>query len=314
MSIQQFLNIKTPLLKKKPLLIIEDDDNKLNKLINLLEPYKNNEFLPINIIDSMIINTFTSCSILHEYTSYHKIIKIKIEDLLSAPITNWQYNRPADLTRCFDIARYVYNSKNCIDTMLYLSFNNKKQTFDIIDGIHRYTSLKMIREHNSKQLDLITPSEFGNNNDAKWLYDSYIICNIRINASDGELIELFKSLNKSNPIPELYIRDTNKDKKDIIETIVNNWQIKYKSHFSSNNKPNKPNINRDRFIDLLEIIYDKYKITEQNNLLLEQILERTNTNICFNVPKKLSQNIKDKCSNTGCWLFIYDIDKLVKMI
>ena len=302
--------------QKRSFLIIEDGDkyDKIDKLSKLLEPYKNNEFLPINIINPVITNIFTTCNILHEYTNYHKIIKIKIEDLLSSPITNWQYNRPPDLARCFDIAKYIYNSKNNIDTMLYLSFNNKKQAFDIIDGIHRYTSLNLIKEQNSKQLDLITPSDFGNNNDAKWLYDSYIICNIRINTSDGELIELFKSLNKSNPVPDLYIRDTNKEKKDIIEGITNNWIVKYNSHFSSNNKPNKPNINRDRFIDLLDAVYDKYKITEENKLLLEQILERTNTNIYYNIPKKISEKIREKCSNTGCWLFIYNIDKLINMM
>ena len=290
--------------------IIEDD----NELDNLLEPYKNNEYLPINIIDTLINIIFNSIKILHEYSPYHKIIKVKITDLLFAPITNWQYNRPADLVRCNDIARYIYNSKKCVDTMFYLSFNNKKRSFDVIDGIHRFTSLKIIKEHNSKPLDLLTPCEFGNNCDAKWLYDSYIIAGIRINASDSELIDLFKSLNKSNPIPELYIRDTNKDKRDIIETIANNWQIKYKSHFSSNSKPNKPNINRDRFIDLLDILYDKFHITEENKIKLEQILDKTNTNILYNLPRKLSQNTKEKCSISGCWLFIYNNDELLKIM
>jgi hypothetical protein len=290
--------------------IIEDD----NELDNLLEPYKNNEYLPINIIDKLINIIFISCKILHEYSSYHKIIKVKITDLLCAPITNWQYNRPADLVRCNDIARYIYNSKKCVDTMFYLSFNNKKRSFDVIDGIHRFSSLKIIKEYNLKPLDLLTPSEFGNNCDAQWLYDSYIIANIRINASDSELIDLFKSLNKSNPIPELYIRDTNKDKRDIIETIANNWQIKYKSHFSSNSKPNKPNINRDRFIDLLDILYDKFHITEENKIKLELILDKTNTNILYNLPRKLSQSTKEKCSNSGCWLFIYNNDELLKIM
>ena len=270
--------------------------------------------MPINIIDKLIKTSFDSCEILHSYSSYHKIIKIKISDLLSAKITNWKYNRPPDLTRCFDIARYVYLSQNVIDTMLYLSFNNINQSFEIIDGIHRYTSLKIIKNENSKQLDLLTPSEFGNNNDAKWLYDSYIILNIRINATEGDLIELFKSLNKSNPIPDLYIRDVNKDKREIIEAVSNNWQIKYKSHFSSNNKPNKPNINRDRFIDLLEKIYDKYSITNENKQLLDELLQRTNTNILYNLPKKLSNTIKEKCVGTGLWLFIYTPEELIKMI
>lgn len=312
MSIQQFLN-KKPVLKRH-LLIVEEEEDDANSLREILEPYKQNELLPIHILNKLLSYSFKSCEILHEYTAYHKIIKIKIGHLLSAKITNWKYNRPADLTRCFDIARYVYGSKNVIDTMVYLSFNNQKQSFDVIDGIHRYTALKIIKDANSKELDLITPSEFGNNNDAKWLYDSYIILNIRMNASDGDLIELFKSLNKSNPIPDLYIRDANKDKRDIIETVSNNWQVKYKSHFSSNNKPNKPNVNRDRFIDLLEMIYDKYKITSENKFLLEELLQRTNTQISFNVPRKLSPAIKEKCSKSGLYLFIYTIDELAKLV
>ena len=309
MSITQFLNSKN--LKKVSLIIEEDDSNNLE---GLLEPYKKNEYLPVNIIDKLIKTTFESCEILHSYSSYHKIIKITVSDLLSAKITNWKYNRPPDLTRCYDIARYIYISKNVVDTMLYVSFNNINQSFEIIDGIHRYTSLKIIKNENSKQLDLLTPSEFGNNNDAKWIYDSYIILNIRINTTEGELIELFKSLNKSNPIPDLYIRDINKDKREIIEAVSNNWQIKYKSHFSSNNKPNKPNINRDRFIDLLEKIFDKYNITNENKQLLDELLQRTNTNILYNLPKKLSNTIKEKCVGTGLWLFIYSPEELVKMI
>ena len=308
MSIQQFLN-KTPNSKR---LIIEEDE--IDDIHKLLEPYKNNELLPISVINNLLKYSFGSTEILHEYTAYHKIIKVKIADLLEAKITNWKYNRPADLTRCADIARYIYIKKNIVDTMLYLSFNNQTQSYDVIDGIHRYTSLKIIKEENAKQLDLITPSDFGNNNDANWLYESYILINIRINSSEGELIELFRSLNKSNPIPELYIRDLNQEKREIIEAVSNNWQVKYKSHFSSTNKPNKPNMNRDRFIDLLEIIYDKYNISNDNKYLLEELLQRTNTNILFNIPRKLSHPIKEKCSKTGLWLFIYTTEELVKMI
>ena len=301
--------------KKKPNIIIEED-TKSNSFIELLEPFRNQEYIPTNVINPIILSVFPSCEVLHEYSANHKIIKIKIEDLLSGPIMNWQYNRPPDMIRCNDIARYIYKSKTSIDTMLYLSFNNKTQAFDIIDGIHRYTSLKIIKEHNSKPLDLITPSDFGNNNDANWLFDIYIIINLRINALDGELIELFKNLNKSNPIPDLYIRDVNKDKKEIIEKIAKNWQTKYPSHFSSKSKPYKPNINRDRFIDLLEIVYDKYEINEEKKPLLENILERTNTNISYNVPRKIikTKSINEKCVETGCWLFIYTIDELVKMM
>jgi hypothetical protein len=292
---------------KKPNFIIEDYEE------NLLQPYINSEFIPNNIIRQAFILIIPSIEIVHEYSERHFISKIKVRDLLNTPITNWKYNRPPDKVRCEDIAKYIYLSKMPLDTMLYLNFNNKTRTFDIIDGIHRYTSLKIIQENNSS-LDFITPGDYGSNNDAKWLYDSYVILNVRFNSTEGETIELFKTLNKSNPIPDLYIRDLSREKRDTIEIVANNWQIKYKSHFSSNNKPNKPNINRDRFIDLLEKIYTKYNINDNNKITLEKILDRANSYISNNIPRKISHQIIDKCKATGCWLFIYTDEQLLKIV
>lgn len=302
-------DIKNFISKHKKKLVIEE-----NPLFELLEPHKKSEFIPNNIVNTLLSIIMPSSEIIHSYSERHMLIKIKINDLLNAPITNWKYNRPPDQIRCADIAKYIYLSKKPLDTMLYLSFNNNTQSFDIIDGIHRYTSLKILKENNSKPLNLIDPCDYGSNNDAVWLYQSYIILNIRFNAIESELIELFKNLNKSTPISDLYIRDFVKEKREIIENVANNWQVKYKSHFSSNNKPNKPNINRDRFIDLLQEIYLKYNINEDNKHLLEQVLDRANWEISNNIPPKLSETILEKCKSTGCWLFIYTNDKLLKII
>lgn len=304
MDIREFFS------NKKTKLIIEDDDSEIK---NLLEIYKTNDFIPNNIIQKVLSTLMPTAEIIHRYSERHFILKIKVNDLLTASITNWKYNRPPDMLRCSDISKYIYLSKTPLDTMLYLNFNNKTKSFDVLDGIHRYTSLKIIKEKNSS-LDFITPSDYGNNNDAGWLYESHIILNMRFNSTEGELIELFKTLNKSTPIPDLYIRDVVKEKRDIIENVANNWQVKYRSHFSSNNKPNKPNINRDRFIDLLEQIYNKYNINENNKNLLEEVLERANWNISVNIPLKLSETIVKKCKDSGCWLFIYSDDKLLKII
>ena len=317
MDIKQFFN------KKKTIeFIVKDTNNNNNSNSNtmesfnrLLEPYNTCDYISCDIITELMKSVMPSTEVVHSYTSCHKIIKVKISELLVAPIVNWQYNRPPDLTRCNDIARYHFFSKNIPDNMLYFSFNNKDKKFNVIDGIHRYTSLKIIKEQNSKPLDMITPGEFGNDNDAKWLYESYIIINIRFNATEGELIELFKALNKSAPIPELYIKDVKNEKRHIIETLANSWQIKYKEHFSSNNKPTKPNVNRDRFIDLLETLYDKHNINEENKSMLEQLLDDLNFQISHSpLPKGLTQNAQDKCAKSGCWLFIYKLDELLKMI
>jgi hypothetical protein len=278
-------------------------------LSSMLEPYKNNDTIPIQLIDPIILQIFKSSQICHNFSNTHKVVKITVKDLLNAPITNWKYNRPADPMRCPDIARYIYNSKKPIDTLIYLSFNNQTMSFDVIDGIHRYTALKLIFDK-TNNIDLNVENEFGDTNITDILYNSIILLCIRVNAVDSDLYELFKTLNKSNPIPELYIRDTPRDKKEVIESIASQWQHKYTTHFSSSLKPNKPNVNRDRFIDLLDHLYDKYKITIETKTILSKKLEIFNTNISNNISNKISQKICDKCSESGCWIFIKSIDDL----
>ena len=70
--------------------------------------------------------------------------------------------------------------------------------FRPFDGYLNYP-LKLIKTENSKAkpLDFITPLyqgdfEFGSNGDAHWLYNQYLLVNIRFNAVLGDLIEIFK--------------------------------------------------------------------------------------------------------------------------
>jgi hypothetical protein len=287
-------------------------------LESVLEPYKNNPYIPSGIIQNIIKETFPQHNILHNYSEYHKVVKILMSEFLCAPILNWKFNRPPDKTRCHDIAMDVYTSKNIVETMFYLSFNHLTSMYEILDGIHRYTALKIIQTQNSINLDLLhgdNTHTFGSNCDANWLYNSYVFVNIRFNSKEGELIDFFKTLNKSNPVPEIYIRDVGREKREIIESIVNEWQVKYNKHFSSNSKPNKPNVNRDRFIDLLDELYDRFQICLEKKHILQDKLNNYNTQILFNHnPKKLTQKIREKCSETNCWLFIYSCEELSKMI
>lgn len=302
--------------RKKPQMgsvdpFLEFQDEKPDTLHSLLEPYQSQEYLPIHIISKLVHVAFPSSSTLHSYSSEHVIIKVPIRELLNAPVMNWQYNRPADVPRCEDIAQYMAKSKKPVDTMIYMSFNNKKKSFDVVDGIHRYTALMIIKEK-SQHLDFISSNEFGG--DMTWLMNSYILLNLRFNATEEELIGLFKALNKSNPIPDLYVRDVAKDKKELVQSVAIKWQNRFKVHFSAAAKPNKPNINRDRFIDVLDAVYDKYHLTEETKEKLEQILERNNGHISQNIPKKLTQTIREKCEATGCWLFLYSAEELIKML
>jgi hypothetical protein len=275
---------------------------------------KGSEFIPNSIIPAIISHHFPSAEVIHSFNECHLLCKIPIHCILSGPIINWEYNRPPDMARCPDIARYMYRSRKPIDTMIYLTYKCAADTFEVLDGIHRVTALRILKAENEKPLDLISDGDFGSNNDADWIYKQYLIVNMRFNAVLGDLIEIFKTLNKSQNVPDIYIRDVAKEKRDIINAIANDWQIRFKKNFSSSANPIVCNTNRNKFVDLLDKLYDKYKITEATGNHLKQILEDANTRISFNVPLKLSLDARVKCKETGCYLFVYKNDKLEEFI
>ena len=300
--------------KSKKLLIFEDCDDDRDEYSISRKNYINSEYIPSNIISIVMKKFFPSSELILSYSENHGVYKILINDLLVDSVKNWIYNRPPDMGRCPDIARYIYNSKKSFDTMIYLSFSNKLEVFEVLDGIHRLTALKIIKEENSKPLELLCPGDFGSNNDATWLFKQYILVNIRFNSLQGELIEAFQNLNKSQAVPELYIRDFAKEKRDIIDTIANEWYVLYKRHFSSSSSPNIGNTNRNKFVELLDSLYEKYKIDSSNINKLINCLKKMNTKCSEKIPSKASADVRLKCRETGCFLFLYKNDVLLDKI
>jgi len=317
------MNTNTNTNKIKHSILLEFIESELETDVNaeqtkkykiMRDSFRNSEFVPNNMVSTIVSHHFKSAEILHSFNDNHSLYKIRISDLLQGKIENWQYNRPPDMSRCPDIARYMYKSRKPIDTMFYLTYNNIPDYFEVLDGIHRLTALRYLKTENSKQLDLISSNDFGSNNDADWIYSQYVIVNIRFNAFLGDLIEIFKTLNKSQTVPDIYIRDVAKEKRDIIEAVANEWQIKFKKHFSSSANPILGNTNRNRFVDLLDKIYDKYNISESRVHLFRQVLEDANTKISFSIPAKVSIDARVKSKDSGCYLFLYKNDKLEEYI
>lgn len=306
------LEKRTQKKNKQPMLfeIIEDND----PYTSARAPYVSSEYISPTIIPIIIKHFFNSSELVLSFSPIHSIYKIQIKDLLVSSVKNWTYNRPPDAIRCPDIARYIYNSRKPIDSMLFLSFNNTKEIFEVLDGIHRITALKIIKNENSKQLNLLEPSEFGSGNDANWLFEQYVLVNIRFNATFGELREVFENLNKSQTVPDLYIYDHAKEKRDIIDTIANEWMVKYKKHFTSSANPIGGNTNRNRFVELLDKLYEKHQINEKSCDDFRQILDNANKYISSNIPTKTSIDMRLKCKESGCYLFIYKNDKLEEII
>jgi hypothetical protein len=314
MTTLKFVNAKNK--AKKILIEFDENDERCNSDLYSISraPYVNSEFIPSNMISIVINHFFPSSELILSYSENHGVYKILIDDLLGDAIKNWTYNRPPDMERCPEIARYIYNSKKPFDTMIYLSFCNKTEVFEVLDGIHRLTALKIIKEENSKPLELLCPGEFGSDNNANWLFKQYILVNIRFNSTQGELIEVFKNLNKSQTVPELYIRDTSREKRDIIDTIANEWYVLYKRHFSSAANPIRGNTNRNKFVELLDVLYDKYKIDSSNVKKLITCLKNANAKCGENIHSKVSVDIRLKCKETGCYLFLHKNDVLKKII
>jgi len=322
---------------KKPNILLEIVESEPIQAYKILrEPHKNNDFIPPQLIFQIVKHHFNSSELLHSFSQNHLLFKIQVKDILNAPINNWEYNRPPDMARCPDIARYMYNSKKSIDTMIYLTYKNIPDCFEVLDGIHRLTALKLIHSENSKIPAVFNDSatnnnadndyntdnadnefslnEFGSNNDASWLYNQYLLVNFRFNSVLGDLIEIFKTLNKSQTVPDIYIRDVAKEKRDIIDTIANDWQIRFSKHFSSSANPIMGHTNRNKFVDLLDKIYDKYKIDETKVKKFKKILNDANANISQMIPSKISVDIRAKCRETGCYLFLYKNNKLEELI
>lgn len=117
------LRIENKKTKPRANLVLEImEDNETTTFMTMREPYKTSESIPSSLIETLTKHHFPSAELILLYSETHRIYKIKIRDLLVGPIKNWSYNRPPDNARCPDIARYMYNSKKPIDTMLYLSF------------------------------------------------------------------------------------------------------------------------------------------------------------------------------------------------
>jgi hypothetical protein len=241
---------------------------------------------------------------IHTYHKDHVIFKCTIYDLLNAAsqknVINWKYNRPPDIIRCNEIAESIYTKKQDNDWIFYMVYEN--DVLHIIDGIHRFHSLQIINRESNKPVDHLTP--ILSNGSADWLYEKYILISLRLNMSEGQTVDLFRSLNKSNPVPDLYMVDTDHQKRTIIEYNVNEWVTKFSSHFTASKNPNIPNMNRDRFIEILDYVYNKYNLNNSTSYVLPEKLYELNAKLKKNPPKKITANAIEKCIKTGCFIFL----------
>jgi hypothetical protein len=240
--------------------------------------------------------------ILHKYSPNDIIVKMTVKTLMNLLVVRWKHNRPADTTRCEEMKDYYMKTNSIINMPFHLHYNHRFDEYECIDGFHRYTSLNMVE---NKEL----------------VNDKTIISYIYYNKTDGELVDIFKDINKSVSVPKLYTEEEyDQTDKRIIENVLNEWKSKYESHFSASKNPNSPQINRETFAELLTHVFTTYKIRSDKKLM--ELIVETNEWIKSHVhgerkyvdlKKKPTPQQLEKCAKTGCYLFLYK-DSTVKEI
>lgn len=251
------------------------------------------------------------------YSPNHKLLILTIEQLVKElnPV-RWVHNRPADEMRVLAMASSIYRNRTAFDTILYLHYNSQENRYEILDGLHRYSAIKHIYDNNSRSNpDFITGDEYGYGCSASWFYNASIMVSLHIDKSPGELHVIFENLNKAVPISEIYIPPVTNEseiRKQRIMDSAADWQRRFPKHFSTSNSFQVPNMNRDRFMDILAEVYDKLDGADLVNILA--VANEYFANIVKQGKYKVSESTHKKCTETGCWLFVYKGDILVSKL
>lgn len=295
--------------------------------------YRRNNYIPSTHIRMVFSHNFPNSIIIHDINEDIKLCNIKISDFLNTHVRNWDFNREPDENRVPQISKYIYESRTRINTQFYLNYNFNHDRFEIIDGTHRYWALKMLKslkEENGIIIDErlrgedgeILATWFNPIENIDWLLNSYIIVQINFKSSEIELITLRDDINSSQP---MLIRpmptQPDVEKYRIINEIADEYIRRYKKCFGDSNDEtylrNQRKTNRDKFVMLLSNLYNKYNIDINRIGTLQQRLEIANDKIRIELQEnkiKCNQSIKNKCCETGCYLFLYRDDKLLEII
>jgi hypothetical protein len=149
-----------------------------------------------------------------------------------------------------------------------------------------------------------------------WLMEKFVSINIYYDNTTQDLYDIFEVINKSIPIPEIYKKDTEEEKKVSIYEMVEELRKRYRVHFSDSPKYNIPNMNRDSLMDILSRYYDKYEKKIEKSEMLDLLL-KTNKKIGESIEgskEKITTNVLNKCKKSGCYLFIRRFEEIEKEI
>ena len=279
------------------------------------------------------------------------ICEMPIAILLEMQIENWKYNRPPDMTRCSQIADTYLSTPlaSQLDCIFKLHLNTTTQKFEVIDGIHRITALKMLHEQFAKDAGTTSPKQkyyaFYNTMIFVSIYkdqseialaNQFYLINRAVSISTLHLepieqtvaqaqllhenIHMFDEEDDDTPIEELanmpniaLVVDRNQHKRSVIERIVSQHQVKYKPQFSANDKCHRPNINRDRYIDIVDGVWKVLEPYCELNDMEREIIDTLDAvnEYAKSLLENSGEHISAKLKKSGGYIFTMDKNNIV---
>lgn len=214
------------------------------------------------------------------------ICKISIKDL----VNNVNINIPSiqrlfhkeKIDEIYNYQKNYYLENKCLNYLgvLNLNYYIRENKFFLIDGQHRYESLKKLLEDN--------------------INDSVFIEIIKVETLN-DIKNNYQIINKNTPLPEFTYDITPDIYKNILILFQNKYGKDYDDIFSSDiKKCKRPKISRNRFEEALEYIIIKLNITNENDLFnkIENLNKKISKWNIDNFPKMSSLKNPNKLINT----------------
>lgn len=243
----------------------------------------------LHYCNSMIDSSAESCGedyqFLGEVDARQCKVKITLKALIKCELYRADIQRLIDVSRVRDIvsSQLDYASKH--DSFLFigdLTIAEWNEKFYVIDGLHRLESIK--------ELVAARPD----------LGDMYSICVTILNCqSYQEMVDMFITINKCDPVPEHVIRNAgNICKKDILEEFRMKFRQVFKAFLSDAQNPNRPNINESNLMYYL----DKSEIDRQltNGSMVFAYMMYVNEKYLRAMDVKNAAKCKEKADKFAC--------------
>jgi hypothetical protein len=202
------------------------------------------------------------------------IYAIPMEKFRSLFVRQWKYNRPPDMTRIPEIHDWMRQFHR-MDGVLNLAYI-QGEGLVCFEGNHRRLALDGL--------------------------DIPVMTDIVWDATDESVRHEFFRLNKAVSVPELYVSETPATMRVEMEDAVAQFRKKYSSMESTSGKPQRPNYNRDKLMDEL------MRLQKELVIPVGELMNRLyglNEAYSNKDKSKLTEKMRQKCENSGLWLFAW---------